>query len=260
MQQGRDDPRDGKLGARSPSSSSPAAAAHPIFHKSAYAKLPASTICLRNRAGNCLTQLPPISLGTKGFAVPAPSAPDNGRRGVCVAARFVCTQQWRGRRGSHRSRLVCPFRSPARLAAGSVGVDAGVGTDATPSGKTGGGGRRALVFRRALPYAANLCPLSLPAPAAPGRSPDPFGTCAGNNRFPTGEGCGRGIPRRRNLAQMLHARGHPANGAGARGFSLPISSLLAQPHVLAQHWPQDEPHSGTFSYRSDGAAKSSAAC
>ena len=69
---GGEDPREAKQGA---SSQSPfPAAAHPIFHKSGYAKLPAGKICLRNKGGDCRIQLSPVLPGTKGFPTPAPRA------------------------------------------------------------------------------------------------------------------------------------------------------------------------------------------
>lgn len=64
-------PRRGQAGSELELSSP---AARPIFHKSGYAKLAESKICLRNNAGDCWVQLPPIDLGTKGFAVRAPGA------------------------------------------------------------------------------------------------------------------------------------------------------------------------------------------
>lgn len=54
MGQDGEDSREAKQGASSRSPfSSPAAAAHPIFHKSGYTNLPASKICFRNKVGDC---------------------------------------------------------------------------------------------------------------------------------------------------------------------------------------------------------------
>lgn len=50
-----------------------AAAAHPVFPKSGCAKLPASKICLRNKAGDCWPQLPPSSREQKALPSPLPA-------------------------------------------------------------------------------------------------------------------------------------------------------------------------------------------
>lgn len=125
--------------------SSPAAAAHPIFHKSGHAKLPTSKISLRNKAGDCWIQLPPIFLGTKGFAIPAPRAQIKaGEVFTLPQGLFACSggEAGAGCTGAALfARFSCRRESPPALrapgCAASARVAAGMGLNAMPLGKHG---------------------------------------------------------------------------------------------------------------------------
>lgn len=77
-------PRRGKAGSELELSSP---AARPVFHKSGYAKLPERKICLKNNAGDCWIQLPPVRPGNKRLCYAGSPGTDKGRRGVYSAPR-----------------------------------------------------------------------------------------------------------------------------------------------------------------------------